>query len=630
MLALYRAGRQSEALEVYREGRTILRRARSRAQPELRELEAAILNQDEELAAPSRRGRRRPARPPRRSANRRRALLVACVALAVAGASVAAVLLLVGGGNASLSRVDFSGVGAVDPGSGRILSEVIPSASPGRLATDGRRRVDDEPGRRHRLGHRTSSAALVHTIPVGSSPSGIATGAARSGSRTPSAGPSRGSTRARSGRPDDPGRPRADRGRVRGRRGLGHERRRPHGHSHRPEDGGTRARAIPSGADGQGVAFGCGLALGGRPVDRHRRADRPRVARGRRHDPRRRRPGGDHVRVRLDLGRQLVRRNRLADRPAHRRRRREPSTSAARRSASPRPRSGCGSPRDEPPARRDRSGDGTVARRVDVGIPPVAIAASPTRLWVSAQSAPGPTAAGRLRWTSPLGISTRSIPRSRTRSERWSVLIDDERRARRLPPCGRERRHADRPRPRRVGPDADRRRDDLPFQLRRGIRYSNGASSRRRTSGSRSSATSRCTRRASGSTRDRRRRRVREEARHVRSLARRRRRPGLEHGDVPSRRARPGVPRQAGAAVRGRAAGEDDAAPAGHDCRCRPPARTCSRNYRKQRSAVLVRNPHFHVWSDAAQPQGFPNRIVWTPPSRSTRPRPRSSRARPT
>jgi peptide/nickel transport system substrate-binding protein len=33
-------------------------------------------------------------------------------------------------------------------------------------------------------------------------------------------------------------------------------------------------------------------------------------------------------------------------------------------------------------------------------------------------------------------------------------------------------------------------------------------------------------------------------------------------------------------------------------------------HYRKQRSAVLVRNPHFHVWSNAAQPQGFPNRIV--------------------
>lgn len=36
---------------------------------------------------------------------------------------------------------------------------------------------------------------------------------------------------------------------------------------------------------------------------------------------------------------------------------------------------------------------------------------------------------------------------------------------------------------------------------------------------------------------------------------------------------------------------------------------------------MLVRNPNFHVWSEAAQPQGFPRRIVWnasTPLARAT------------
>ena len=51
MLALYRAGRQSEALEVYREGRAILQDELGlEPSRELRDLEAAILRQDETLA----------------------------------------------------------------------------------------------------------------------------------------------------------------------------------------------------------------------------------------------------------------------------------------------------------------------------------------------------------------------------------------------------------------------------------------------------------------------------------------------------------------------------------------------------------------------------------------------------
>ena len=57
MLALYRAGRQIEALERYREGRALLvEQAGVEPGPELRELERAILTQDPalELAPPTR------------------------------------------------------------------------------------------------------------------------------------------------------------------------------------------------------------------------------------------------------------------------------------------------------------------------------------------------------------------------------------------------------------------------------------------------------------------------------------------------------------------------------------------------------------------------------------------------
>ena len=81
MLALYRAGRQEEALAAYRETRTrLVDELGLEPGPQLRELEGAILRQDPALALP--RATRGP--PRRRPSIRRRVLLVAGLVAAAA------------------------------------------------------------------------------------------------------------------------------------------------------------------------------------------------------------------------------------------------------------------------------------------------------------------------------------------------------------------------------------------------------------------------------------------------------------------------------------------------------------------------------------------------------------------
>jgi DNA-binding SARP family transcriptional activator len=97
MLALYRCGRQAEALEVYRVGRrTMSDELGLEPGPELRDLEAKILAQSPDLAAPARPRRRArgtpeqaalPARP------RRRAALAIVMAAALLGAAAIAAAL---------------------------------------------------------------------------------------------------------------------------------------------------------------------------------------------------------------------------------------------------------------------------------------------------------------------------------------------------------------------------------------------------------------------------------------------------------------------------------------------------------------------------------------------------------
>jgi len=122
MVALYRGGRQTDALDVYRDFRGLLRDELGLdPSPELRELEAAILRHDPALAAP----RSDAVAPPVVWRRRRRALLLLAAVVAVVAATLLAVLLLTGGGTGGTLTVPDLSAAAIDPGSGRIVA-VLP------------------------------------------------------------------------------------------------------------------------------------------------------------------------------------------------------------------------------------------------------------------------------------------------------------------------------------------------------------------------------------------------------------------------------------------------------------------------------------------------------------------------
>jgi len=118
MLALYRAGRQADALEVYRRGTTQLR-AELGLEPsrQLQALEQAILNHDPSLDAP------RTARM-RRAALRRRFgwKLIALAGVVIAGAAAAAVSRLAFGGGVSYASLK-PGVVLLDIQNHRLIKE---------------------------------------------------------------------------------------------------------------------------------------------------------------------------------------------------------------------------------------------------------------------------------------------------------------------------------------------------------------------------------------------------------------------------------------------------------------------------------------------------------------------------
>ena len=209
---------------------------------ELRELEQAILRQDEGLTGPE-----LGARPGSRGTR-----LAGTAAPGDAAAAVAALGCWRAGGG--------GGVAAI----------VLPLA--------GRRPGSPPPGPRStRSGcSRRPTAARTGQIPVQASPSAVTSGAGSIWVANVDAHSVSRIDPIRTGHdPDDPGRQRPGRHRVRRRLRLGHERPRRHGLEDRPADEhGGRSRS-PVGNGPAGVAVGARLRVGRELERRHRHADRP-------------------------------------------------------------------------------------------------------------------------------------------------------------------------------------------------------------------------------------------------------------------------------------------------------------------------------------------------------------------
>jgi YVTN family beta-propeller protein len=168
MLALYRSGRQAEALEVYRHAhRTLVEQVGIEPGPELRQMHEAILRQDPELDAPA----TRLALPSPRA---RRALVLGAIAVALAGVVAFALTRLLAPG--SLARIDADWVGLIDSGDGRITTQYEVGHAPVAIAA-GAGSVWVANTRDGTVSRLDGQREPVTTIDVGGEPTAMAFGA---------------------------------------------------------------------------------------------------------------------------------------------------------------------------------------------------------------------------------------------------------------------------------------------------------------------------------------------------------------------------------------------------------------------------------------------------------------------
>jgi len=182
MLALYRSGRQAEALEVYQEFRRALSEQLGLDPgPGLQQLEFAILGRDASLEVGTGTGTSQELvagvseRPP--GAVTRYGLGLAAGGVAFVALVVVAAVILLGGGAGRPSVIAADSVGAISPGGGQISADVPLGSSPASgAAGPGALWVSNyDAGTVSRIDPATH--ALVQTISSGETPSGIAVGA---------------------------------------------------------------------------------------------------------------------------------------------------------------------------------------------------------------------------------------------------------------------------------------------------------------------------------------------------------------------------------------------------------------------------------------------------------------------
>jgi YVTN family beta-propeller protein len=173
MLALYRSGRQADALEVYQEIRRLLvdRLGLEPSRP-LQELERAILAQDETLGAP----KQKLFVARQMSRERRLLVMIGGALLLAAGLSAAVVELTRGGASVGLARVDPDSVAVIDPSTNEIVRSLPVGARPTRIvAGEGALWTADFKGRTlSRIDPRTRR--VVTALGTGATPFGLAAG----------------------------------------------------------------------------------------------------------------------------------------------------------------------------------------------------------------------------------------------------------------------------------------------------------------------------------------------------------------------------------------------------------------------------------------------------------------------
>src|SRR5262249_22751709 len=132
MAALYRSGRQADALEVYREARrTLSDELGIEPGPALRELEQAILRQDPALGAVA-------GTPPPIAPRPRRRWPVLATGVALAAAAVAAAVVSTRGHSSNVKAVAVKAhsVAVIDPKRNTVVADIPTGGYPGPLAAD--------------------------------------------------------------------------------------------------------------------------------------------------------------------------------------------------------------------------------------------------------------------------------------------------------------------------------------------------------------------------------------------------------------------------------------------------------------------------------------------------------------